>query len=151
MKRGRSLYLKSVNLTFFSGEFTMKFILILMAAFWAMTGYRCLPYGKGAKNNMKKVAIEILHMLSGECQMYNYVDTIEREGCEPVQIENKFCGGKCISRYYPGFAYCTACMPRKIIMKKVFFKCPDDPVKKVRHRRIHFVQDCQCRRFLCKT
>ena len=99
---------------------------------------------------MGQVAFKILNMLSGECQMYNYIDTIEREGCEPVQIENKFCGGRCISRYYPGFAYCTACMPRKIAVKKIFFDCPKDPVKKIRHRRIQFVQDCECKRFLCK-
>ena len=126
----------------------MRFIFVWMVA--VITCCSCFPYRKTIKNNMSQVALQILNMLDSECQMYNYVDTIERQGCKPVQIENKFCGGKCISRYYPGFAYCTACMPRKIILKKVFFECPTDPVKKVRHRRIQFVQDCECKRFLCE-
>ena len=126
----------------------MRFIFVWMVA--VLTSCSCFPYRKTIKNNMSQVALQILNMLDTECQMYNYVDTVERQGCKPVQIENKFCGGKCISRYYPGFAYCTACMPRRIILKKVFFQCPKDPVKKVRHRRIQFVQDCECKRFMCK-
>ncbi len=101
-------------------------------------------------SNMNSVASKILKLLEGPCQMYNITDTVKRPGCQPVKIENKFCGGKCISRIYPNFAYCTACMPSKMVMKKVFFKCPDDPVKKVRHRRIKVVVSCQCKRFMCK-
>eukprot|EP00794_Sanderia_malayensis_P017652 gene17652-19407_t len=100
-------------------------------------------------NNMNSVATRILKLLDGPCQMYNISDTITREGCLPVKIENKFCGGKCLSRIYPNFSYCTACMPSKVVMKKVFFKCPKDPVKKIRHRRVKVVVSCQCKRFMC--
>lgn len=127
----------------------MKFTLTVLVIASLLTGYACFPYQKPMRNNIGKVAFQLLDMLSGECQMYNYTDTITRPGCEPVQVVNKFCGGKCISRYYPGFAYCTACMPRKLVTKRVFFNCPSDPEKKIRHRNIQIVQDCECRRFLC--
>ena len=128
----------------------MKAFIACIAMLSLIHQLMCLPYQQGAKNSMSHVALQILDMLKGECQTYNYTETIKRPGCKPVRVVNKFCGGKCISKYYPGFAYCTACMPKKITTKKVFFKCPSDPVKKVRHRKIQVVQGCQCKRFVCK-
>ena len=127
-----------------------RIISFIVVAMVTLLDVEAAPFPKPVKNNISEVALKLLGMLDGPCQMYDYQDTVKRPGCEPVQIVNKFCGGKCISRYYPGFAYCTSCMPRRIVRKKVFFKCPSDPVKKIRHRKINFVQDCECKRFLCK-
>lgn len=127
----------------------MKYLYVVVLA--ALLGAcHCMPKREVVKNNMSSVALKLLGMLSGGCQMYDYTDTVRRRGCEPIQIQNKFCGGKCMSRYYPGYSYCSACMPGKFVSKKVFFKCPSDPVKKIRHRRIQIVVNCQCRRFMCK-
>ena len=128
----------------------MRLVLITVVASSLLARFACLPYGKPIKNNISQVALKILSMMDGKCQMYNYTNRITRPGCEPVQVKNKFCGGRCPSRYFPGYTYCTACMPGKLVTKKIVFNCPKDPVKKVRHRRIQIVQHCECRRFACK-
>ena len=84
------------------------------------------------------------------CQKFTFTEIFHRPGCDPVRISNHFCGGRCLSMFYPTLPRkCFACLPKKVRLLNVKFNCSDTKINLLTYRTFQIVESCQCRRIQC--
>lgn len=84
------------------------------------------------------------------CKTRPFKQTIQVNGCLPLEVMNNFCYGQCNSLYIPNhasaeplFQSCTSCMPQRTFTKTVTLRCPSLPVKFRKHKYT-YSKKCRC-------
>ena len=93
----------------------------------------------------------------GPCKSVTYTQYIKKEGCFPVSVENKICGGKCnlntLDVLIKQEAKCAACGPSKITEETLKMLCKesneDDADLKLVPVKTKVVKECSCERYKC--
>ena len=88
------------------------------------------------------------------CNVAGYREVIEREGCQPRYIKNRYCFGQCNSLYIPQMdstiRHCKACAPVEVSIKTINLKCT------INNRWVNnfplnvtIVRRCECQNVQC--
>lgn len=84
------------------------------------------------------------------CKTRPFKQTIQVNGCLPLEVMNNFCYGQCNSLYIPShesseplFQSCTSCLPQRTFTKTVTLRCPSLPVKFRKHKYT-YSKKCRC-------
>ncbi|XP_069508984.1 DAN domain family member 5 [Ambystoma mexicanum] len=81
------------------------------------------------------------------CKAIPFTQTLSRDGCAPVKIQNRFCFGQCSSFYVPGprtgaVRPCSGCAPSRIRKIRVALQCGKQVAAP--EEEVMVVEECQC-------
>ncbi|KAJ1172305.1 hypothetical protein NDU88_004152 [Pleurodeles waltl] len=81
------------------------------------------------------------------CKAIPFTQTISRESCAPIKIQNRFCFGQCSSFYVPGTLTgasrpCSGCAPSRIRKITVPLHCENEVLGQ--EEVVTLVEECQC-------
>jgi len=90
------------------------------------------------------------------CNEAIYREVIDREGCQPRYIKNRYCYGQCNSIYIPQMdstiRHCKACAPVEVVQKEITLKCDvNNSNRWVTHfpLNVTIVKRCACQDVQC--
>ena len=84
------------------------------------------------------------------CQIKQFNQSIEVEGCKTVYVMNSYCYGQCRSLFMPykkqGLFTCYLCTAAKKKIKNITLQCSENDETKQKQFKLTIVQRCQCKR-----
>lgn len=100
------------------------------------------------------------YLRKGPCTSLKYTHYLKRDGCLPVPVENKICGGLCHSETNPKEldsmkqSMCNACGPSLIVEKEFAMLCKRKHQKngsdmKMVKVKAKVVRECSCEKYKC--
>ncbi|XP_047138966.1 DAN domain family member 5 [Hydra vulgaris] len=91
----------------------------------------------------------------GPCKSVKYTQYIKKEGCFPVSVENKICGGTCNLNTNKQEVKCAACGPSKITEETLKMLCKesnaDDAELRLVPIKTKVVKECSCEQYKCTS